>query len=224
MKDISGDLEGRELNNGWKVISKVRLKNTSGGNFSVSYKVQRNTNGYNEIAFLKACNLSRAFRTSDFMKELEKLTTAHNFERELLEICSHGKMTKIIRILDHGEVHYVDDGVEQEFYPVPYLIFEAAEGSVRDKLNDQKSYEPLWILRSLHSIAKGLSQLHAKAIAHQDLKPSNVLFFKKNDESKIGDLGRSDIKGRETPHSKFQFIPRLSRGCRSHPWLKAHSQ
>jgi serine/threonine protein kinase len=205
MKDISNNLEGRKLANGWIIKNKIKLKNTSGGNFSVSYSVERISHGNTEHAFLKALNLARAFRTSNFMKELEKLTATHNFERELLEICASEKMSKIIRILDYGDVQYVDDGIEEEFYPVPYLIFEAADGSVRDKLNNLKVYEPLWILKSLHSITTGLNQLHSKGIAHQDLKPSNVLIFDKKDESKLGDLGRSDMKGRSAPHSVYSI-------------------
>lgn len=204
MKDISGNLEGRKLNNGWVVVKRNVMKpNSSGGNFSVSYHVERTLANSTERAFLKAVNLSRAFRTPDFMIELQKLTTSHNFERELLEICASGKMSKIVKILDYGEVLFVDDGTETEFYPVPYLIFESADGTVRDKLNEIKSYEPLWILKSLHSITVGLRQLHSAGIAHQDLKPSNILYFSKKNESKLADLGRSDIQGKSAPHSNW---------------------
>ena len=41
-------------------------------------------------------------------------------------------------------------------------------------------------------MAVGVQQLHNIGIAHQDLKPSNVLVF--NSESKIGDLGRASDK------------------------------
>jgi serine/threonine protein kinase len=44
----------------------------------------------------------------------------------------------------------------------------------------------------LHHVAVGLQQLHGKNIAHQDLKPSNVLIFEKDDVgAKIADLGRA---------------------------------
>ena len=55
------------------------------------------------------------------------------------------------------------------------------------------------VSRSLHHIAVGLQQIHGQGIAHQDLKPSNVLVFNGNN-SKIGDFGRSAYKGHIPPH------------------------
>ncbi len=46
------------------------------------------------------------------------------------------------------------------------------------------------MLRSLHQSAVGLQELHLTGIAHQDLKPSNVLVFPV-DGSKLSDLGRA---------------------------------
>ena len=45
--------------------------------------------------------------------------------------------------------------------------------------------------RTLHHIAVGLQQLHGEGIAHQDLKPSNVLFFE-TFGAKLADLGCAD--------------------------------
>ena len=57
-----------------------------------------------------------------------------------------------------------------------------------------------WVFRSLHNIAAGLDQLHGIGIAHQDLKPSNVLIFTGQRSSKLADLGRAALKGQEPPH------------------------
>lgn len=204
MKNICEALVGRKLVNHWKVVSiKKRDKDSSGGQFSVSYIVERQTGASKETAFMKALNLSRAFRTPNFTIELEKLTATHNLERELLEFCKENKLKKIVRILDSGEV--IPESDEEDFYPVPYLIFEIADGNVRDKLNMLKSFEPLWILQSLHSVTLGLMQLHNLGIAHQDLKPSNILFFEKAQDWKLSDLGRSDVKGRQAPHSNHRI-------------------
>lgn len=50
-------LEGVELPNGWKVLN--RLSNSTGGNFGVSYEVERKHGGKTQRAFLKALNLRR---------------------------------------------------------------------------------------------------------------------------------------------------------------------
>jgi serine/threonine protein kinase len=60
-----------------------------------------------------------------------------------------------------------------------------------------------WKLKSLHSIAVGLKQLHEIDVSHQDLKPSNVLLF--GDESKIADIGRSQCKTIESPYDELPF-------------------
>ena len=45
-------------------------------------------------------------------------------------------------------------------------------------------------------------QLHGQAIAHQDLKPSNVLRFP-DGNLKLGDLGRSSLRGKQAPHDNM---------------------
>lgn len=70
---------------------------------------------------------------------------------------------------------------------------------MRKQANFSKNFDIAWSLRSLHHIATGLQQLHNNGIAHQDLKPSNVLVFN-NNTSKITDFGRSAFKGHEPPH------------------------
>jgi serine/threonine protein kinase len=71
---------------------------------------------------------------------------------------------------------------------VCYLIFEKAKGNIRDEVVQFAEFDLAWCLRSLHNSAVGLQQLHSIGIAHQDIKPSNILVFTDNG-SKISDLG-----------------------------------
>jgi serine/threonine protein kinase len=109
---------------------------------------------------------------------------------------------------------------------VPYLIFEVADGGdVRSHLSFSSTLESAWKLRSLHSVAVGLKQLHGIEVSHQDLKPSNVLLFK--DESRIGDLGRSICLALEPRLKDAHFLgdihyapPEILYGVHEPDWRK----
>lgn len=68
-----------------------------------------------------------------------------------------------------------------------------------------QAIELAWIFRTLHHIATGLNQLHRHDIAHQDLKPSNVLVFREEVGRKLADLGRAWSLGRNPPHNNYDF-------------------
>lgn len=188
MQNPADNLVGLTLDGGWQVYEKIKkMPGDTGGNFSICYKVRRNR----EEAFLKALDISRAFRMPNPMKILEILTTTHNYEVELLLACSRRKMDKVVTVLDSGTIT-PDEGNPNEF-PVHYLVFELAEKTVRDhilRLTDILDNASL--MRSIHNVSVGLYQLHSAGIAHQDLKPSNVLMFHANGNSKIADLGRAE--------------------------------
>ena len=183
------DLLGMTLRNDWKVIEKITSpSHSTGGNFSICYKVEKE----GKIAFLKALDLSRAFAHKDFLKLLEILVTAHNYECDLLKICSQKRMSRVVSILDDGEIPADPSNGKQ--IPVNYLIFEMADKSARDHIALAHRMDNAWIMRSLHHVAVGLNQLHKNGIVHQDLKPSNVLLFENATSSKIADLGRAEMK------------------------------
>ena len=163
---------------------------STGGCFSVCYIVE-DIKG--KKAFLKALDFSKAFKEIDPIFALKILTEAYYFEREVLTKCRNEKLDHVVLAIDDGIVRFSDGGV------VPYLIFELADGDVRRQASVSEQFSIAWSLRSLHHIAVGLKQLHGQGIAHQDLKPSNVLVFN-GDTSKIGDFGRSAYKGHAPPH------------------------
>jgi serine/threonine protein kinase len=109
-------------------------------------------------------------------------------------------MDRVVVALEDGSIR-VDNGV---FGSVNYLIFEPADGDVRNHLALAARVEVAWKLRCLHHIATGLYQLHSANVAHQDLKPSNVLVFDRN-LSKVADLGSASIKGVVCPRDNATF-------------------
>lgn len=196
MAKITDNLVGIRLDNGWVIVSKKPTPPiSSGGNFSVGYIVKKD----NEEAFLKVLDITRAFRFPDFTVVLENLLKAHNYECELLEACQNKRLSKIVRVLDKGQIILPDDGSAILIPPIPYIIFEKAETTSREMLNVIDQFDLAFALRSLHNVAVGLNQLHGIGIVHQDTKPSNVLHFEKTKEHKLGDLGRGD--GGNAPHA-----------------------
>jgi len=102
----------------------------------------------------------------------------------------------LVVALEDGSVKVDDDPFG--FGTVNYLIFELGDGDVRSYLSIAGKFDVAWTLRCLHHVATGLHQLHSSGVAHQDLKPSNVLVFE-GVLSKVADLGCASIKGMECP-------------------------
>jgi serine/threonine protein kinase len=83
-------------------------------------------------------------------------------------------------------------------------MFELADGDLRKVVSRSNKIDDAWRLRVLHDVAVGIQQLHGQRIAHQDLKPSNVLVFDKDGKgAKIGDLGRASQRGLSIDHDQF---------------------
>ncbi len=189
-------LDGITLNGGWRVIQKIPdVIKVTGGYFSVAYIVE---NAQGQRAFLKALDFTKALGETDPSRILQAMTEAFNFERDLLKACKQFHMDRVVIALNDGST--TQDSANP-YSVVQYIIFELADGNVRSQVRNDQKFEVAWALRSLHHIATGLSQLHGKGIAHQDLKPSNVLVFK-GSTSKLGDLGRAASRAQLSPHEE----------------------
>lgn len=191
-------LEGRTLKTGWNVIEKVKAKPSStGGNFSVCYVVEKD----GVIGFLKAINiLSFLNSESDLMLAMTEMLNTYNFEKEVLSRCSNKNFSKVSKLLE-ASFENIPGFIVANVY---YMIFEKANGDVRNHLNFNKVIDDVWKLKSLHNVATGLKQLHGINISHQDIKPSNVFVFEEG-ISKVGDLGRALCDSLSSPHSTLNF-------------------
>jgi len=187
-------LLGKTLEGGWEVLEPATASaSATGGWFSHGYIVQ---SADGERAYLKALDFSRALQSPDPARLLEATTQAFNFERDLCKKCCDRGLSRVVKAIADGKI-VVDPG--QPASVVQYLIFELADGDIRSQLDSTRGFEHAWALRCIHHVATGLRQLHGTGIAHQDLKPSNVLVFKARG-SKVGDLGRAAARGIEAPH------------------------
>jgi len=191
-------LTGLSLPDDWTVTAAVQSSAAAtGGCFSVGYHVEKpdGTTG-----FLKALDFSRALRSPDPPSALKPLVDAFEHERNLLRICRENRMSKIATAITHGTVDVPGGGLLSR---VSYLIFERADRDARAHLALAAQFDAAWRLRSLHHVATALRQLHGQHIAHQDLKPSNVLVF--GPTTKVADLGRASQLGITAPHDATVF-------------------
>lgn len=201
-------LVGRTLASGWKVTEALGWDPTTGavlaaytgtgGNFSVTYRAEKE----GKKAFLKAIDLTRPMKEPDPMAALHRVTSEHQFEVKILELCSGARLDRIVVALDSGS-EKLSNALNDL---VPYLVFELAEGDVRKRLRKiDANVRMSWWLRAIHHAAVGLNQLHSKRITHQDIKPSNILSFGSDQGFKLADLGRSTCEDVAGPLDKFSF-------------------
>ena len=186
------------LPNDWVVVGRAEAAGSPTGSFfSVGYIVESVTTG--DRAFLKALNMERILADADdAVSALDAAINTFQYERDLCHRCR--SMDKVVTIVDSGQV---TTNPNDPMTVVPYLIFEQANGDIRAFLEAARDLDVAWALRSLHHIATGLSQLHRADIAHQDLKPSNVLVFGP-DLSKVADLGRASNRSMTGPFDNRQ--------------------
>jgi len=189
-------LAGMTVNTHWLVNELiVRPPHATGGFFSFGYSVVDTING--TAAFLKAIDFSSAMQTPDPIGSMKAMLDAYVFERDLLIMCKDKHMDKITVPLDHGHVDLPAFGFCAQVY---FLIFPMANGDLRSIMKKLDGIDLSWKFRYLHNAAVGIKQLHGSAIAHQDIKPSNVLLFP-DKSGKLADLGRSHAAGKVAPHS-----------------------
>jgi eukaryotic-like serine/threonine-protein kinase len=179
-KPLASRLIGKTIGK-WTVIEKrVKDEADNSGYFSTCYYVKDKSDNK---AFLKAYNYQYAFNNKSGSADVLRFMTENfTYERDLLLFCNDMKMRRVVTAIDSGEYQEPDEAL-----PVPYLIFEIAQGSLKT-INFLQNPDLVWKLKAFHGALVGLSQLHSAHIVHQDIKPSNILIFGE-DYSKISDLG-----------------------------------
>ncbi|TIO06900.1 MAG: hypothetical protein E5X88_21025 [Mesorhizobium sp.] len=196
----SAQLKGLVLGSGWKVVRNLpRNPNGSGGTFSNSYLAEKD----GRVAFIKAFDFSEAFEAGvETLKRLGTLIASYEHERDVLEHCRGKRLSHVAVAIDHGYVEVPEMGpVEGRVY---YLVFEQAAGDIRCQMDEAEASDLVWCMRALRSVCLGLAQVHREIIAHQDVKPSNVLAYD-DGAFKIADFGRSSKRGNAIWHDDLRF-------------------
>jgi serine/threonine protein kinase len=122
------------------------------------------------------------------LPDLERRLAIFNYESDLLDKCLARKIKRVVRALGRGSFRIGGLPI-----PVHYLMFELAERDLREHATLEDALDSALNLHVLHQTVLALEALHFNHIAHQDVKPSNVLLF---DElvTKLGDLGSAHDK------------------------------
>jgi len=190
-------LKGLVTESGWQVTEEINQKLGSGGNFCCRYNVE---SAEGKVGFLKAMDITKA--VAGGIREIQNLANQYVFEQDILYYCKKRKMTKVVTPLDAGEIQVPN--FKPPLNTVYYVIFEKADGDLRQEHFDVPQKSWLSAFKALHHVSIGAHQLHQAGIAHQDIKPSNVLRFK-GSESKISDLGRVTDASGKSPFNAMDF-------------------
>lgn len=199
----ASSLEGLITESGWTINKLLKNTSGSGGNFCTQYEA---TSPDGKIGFLKAMDLSSALNSGS-LEVLQRTVSEYLFEQEILNHCRDQNLSKVVVPLDSGSV--LNPNFGSPLNQVYYIIFDFAEGDLRKEYINKDITSWSKVFRSLHHVAVGIKQLHNVGIAHQDIKPSNILCFP-NDESKISDLGRVTDDQGKSPFSLLNFTGDLS--------------
>jgi serine/threonine protein kinase len=201
----ASDLVGQTIGDGWLVTEQLPrpgqpgAEDLTGSFFSIGYIAEKG----GQRAFVKVIDLYEALcKRDDGLSQLQRLkllTDEHSFECTVLEVCRGAKLNRIVRVIDQGVITSADEHLPID---IPYIIFELADGDVRKAIKRANKIEDAWRFQVLHDVAAGIQQLHRNSIAHQDIKPSNVLVFGKR-RAKIGDFGRASLRGTGSNHDKL---------------------
>jgi serine/threonine protein kinase len=194
-------LLGKTLTDGWAVEMELpRTGTQTGGFFSTGY-LAKNQNG--RVAFLKAMDFSQAMGAPDFARAIQQIAEQFNFERDLLEFCNGKRMRNVVRSIGGGTIDLDDSN--DPMSRVQYFLFEPAHGDVRKVMDSLGDITLAWGLLVLHQAALGLDQLHTAAVAHQDVKPSNLLLFENMRSAKVGDLGCASSMTAANPRDRLNI-------------------
>ena len=139
---------------------------------------------------------------------LKRIGNSHTFETTLADLCKSKRLRKIVRALSHGEISIDVPPLGEIGFP--YVIFELGDGDTHAILKDNPIFDYIWWFDKMHQAAVGINQLHSIGVAHQDLKPSNLVFFG-IDSAKLADLGRASFESISSPNDDrigdFSYAP-----------------
>ena len=190
---INQQLRGQHTGRIWTATEQISVEpGMTKGQFSIGYKV---SDEQGREAFVKASDMSLALSKEDPVKALLEVTSAHQFERSILEHCQGNRLDRVVIALDSGTLEVTSDGIRDIVF---FIIFELADGDLRKFVEIEQGNDLNWVMSTLHSLSVAVSQIHSVQVYHNDLKPANALVFR--DAQKVADFGRATSPAHPVAH------------------------
>lgn len=179
----------------WRLDEKFHVgKQESGGNFGVGYTATDLQDGLRR--FVKIVDFRSRLRD---MSQLRQLLEMAEFEVIMHKACM--RMSKVVRMVGHGQLAF-----QTPASPDPYnylcLVLERGDGDIKSHVDFHPDRSPYWKLWVLREVALAIVQMERAQLAHNDIKPSNVIRFPSNGtvhNIKLGDVGRTVTKSGTGP-------------------------
>ena len=182
---LETSLHGQVLQDEW-VIRQARTKSpgSTGGCHSVGF-IADHPDGRKAFVKVMEPTPDPALEGGEQLKELERRLAVFNYECDLMEKCVTHQIRRVIRAIGQGST-----AIKGFPFKVHYILLELADNDLRGHATQQKTFDTALNMSILHQVALAIETLHFHSIAHQDLKPSNVMIFD-GEKAKVGDLGHA---------------------------------
>lgn len=194
-------LAGVTIAGRWLLNEKFHVgQQESGGNFGVGYTATDLQDGARR--FVKVVDFRS--RMTD-LSQLRQLLEMAEFEVVMHKACI--RMSKVVRMVGHGQLAF-----RTHASPDPYnylcLVLERGDGDIKSHVDFRPDRSPYWKLWVLREVALAIVQLERAQLAHNDIKPSNVIRFPSNGTThniKLGDVGRAVTKSGRGPFDGYAW-------------------
>lgn len=184
------DLAGVVISQRFRLERRLHIsKQKSGGNFGVGYIATDLQAGHQR--FVKVVDFRKRLHELD---ELREILDWAKFEVVMHQACL--RMSKVVRMVAHGELAFLEPGV-LEPYNFICVVMELGDGDIKDHLDYSPSGSSYWKLWVLREISLAVVQMERASLAHNDIKPSNIIRFPSVGDRhniKLGDVGRAVTK------------------------------
>jgi len=191
--ELISEIVNIRIENRWEIECQRGIcDGATGGKYSAGF-VARDADG--NFAFVKVLDPStdRSLPSGERLKDLEERLAIFRYEADLLKKCKDRRVRRVVRLIAEGELSLPASGTAMH-----YLIMELADRDLREHASLKNTLNAAHNLRIAHQTCVALEQLHFHQLAHQDIKPSNVLIFSEL-KTKLGDLGHAHDRSVSRP-------------------------